>query len=948
MRFLSFHVDGFGILHDTGIDPVPPGLTVILGDNGAGKSTLLEFIRALLFGFRDGRTGRSKYEPLRGGQHGGLAEIEMADGLRYRIARGPGGALGLETVVSRSEGAPDRDLASLLAGATRDVFENVFAFSLAELQEVGTLDQDAIKARLYAAGAGTGARSLPKVRKDIEDESKRFFASRASSSRVAVIASEIKTLRERQAALGDAAERYASLQADRERLAVQLAEADRAEAAAQADRTARQALLDAWPDWSGLLEARRSVASHGDVRPVPDGAEERLKAAHQTLQERAANAGGASERLDRANRQAAEAIARLGEDWTEERVAKFDVGTAAEQDIASLAQGLADAAGGVARAEAACSHADEALKQAAAARDALEAEEQRRWPDPPRTMDSIETDLGTLREARAAATRLAEERAGRATLEARRQGAEDDLKRLRVAPEPVAQTAHIPLFIAIGLLAGSAALVSFSPVASGVLFALFIVAAAVAIRLHRKARSIVRAQRQEEIREAEGRLKDVDDKLAAADEGIAKQQSALNQLGAMLGLSAIGDAADLEPVEERLMFERDSARAFAEFGERLRGARKSEAKAADALDAARASLEEQVGIREQAERAWTRWLDERGLPPKLRPEAALQFIEQIRASSGLISERDRRAAEMQEAEQAVVIARAALEAIIAESGDDSEEAFLKHAAAWRSLQEARRSEAASRDRLIARAGSEAKYAELEAALAGSDRESLSAEVRKAEQALAAARGHVAALRTRDGQVGEKMLRLEASVEIETVGRELADRATMAEVALEQWAVRRLCMHLLDEARRKFERERQPAVIRNAGERLRAVTDGTYTRLIRRLDSVELEAEHVTGGTRGRIAWNRGLLEQIYLCLRLGYIEDYSTGAEPLPVIMDDVLANFDPDHAARTARMLAEFAEARQIVYLTCHPETVACFRDCAGPTAGYYTIEDGKIALGA
>ncbi len=948
MRFLSFHVDGFGILHDTGIDALSPGLTVILGDNGAGKSTLLEFVRALLFGFRDGRTGRPKYEPLRGGLHGGRADVEMADGHRYRIARGPGGALGLETVVSQSDGAPDRVLASLLGGATRDVFENVFAFSLSELQEVGTLDQEAVKARLYAAGAGTGARSLPKVRDTLDKEARGLYAVRSSSARLVKLAADIRALRERQAALGNAAERYALLQQDRERLAEQLASADREEAAARSDLAARQALLDAWPDWSRLVEAHRSVAAYGQVRPVPDGAEERLKAAHQTLQERTANAKGAADRLARSNQQVMEALTRLGSDWTEDRVGHFDAGTATEQTIASMAQGLAEAARGVDKAEAGRSHAEEALKQAASAREALEAEEQRRWPTPPRAMDSIESDIGTLREARAAATRLAEERAGRATIEARRQGAEDDLKRLRVAPEPVAQTAHIPLFLAIGLLAGSAALVSFSPVASGALFALFIVAAAVAIRLHRKARSIVRAQRRDEIREAEGRLKDVEDKLAAADESIAKQRTVLNRLGALLGLQSVDGAADLEPVEERLTAERDSARAFAEFGERLRGARKNEAAAADARDAAQAALDAQVAARSRAERDWVAWLEEHGMPPALRPEGALQFIEQVRAAQSLIEERNRRMAELKDAEASVALAREALNAVIAESGDDSEEAFLQHVARWRSLQEAVRAEAGIRDRLVARAGSEAKYAELEAALSGSDAEALTAGVQEAQGVYARAREHADALRTRDGEIGAEMRSLEASVETEAVARELAEKVSMAEEALEQWAVRRLCIHLLDEARLKFERERQPAVIRNAGDRLRAVTDGTYTRLIRRLDGAEIEAEHKSGDTRSRPAWNRGLLEQIYLCLRLGYIEDYASGAEPLPIVMDDVLANFDPDHAARTARMLVEFAEKRQVIYLTCHPETVAHFRSFAGSASGFYTIEDGNIAPGA
>ena len=308
MRFLSFHVDGFGILHDVGIDSLPPGLTVIRGDNGAGKTTLLRFLRALLFGFREKHERGPVHEPLRGGHHGGSATVAMADGHSYRIIRSADGSpRGQETVVSLSDGAPDRDLAAMLGGATRDVFENVFAFSLAELQDVATLDGEAIRARLYAAGAGTGARSLPTVRKVIEEEARAFFAPRAPKSRLAQIAGEITALRQLQARLGDAAARYMALQDERKRLAAQLTSAATAEASARADLAARQALLDAWPDWNRLLEARRSIEAHGEVSPVPDGAEERLKAAHRTHQEREAYAKNAAERLARSNEQAAEA-----------------------------------------------------------------------------------------------------------------------------------------------------------------------------------------------------------------------------------------------------------------------------------------------------------------------------------------------------------------------------------------------------------------------------------------------------------------------------------------------------------------------------------------------------------------------------------------------------------------------------------------------------------------
>ena len=45
--------------------------------------------------------------------------------------------------------------------------------------------------------------------------------------------------------------------------------------------------------------------------------------------------------------------------------------------------------------------------------------------------------------------------------------------------------------------------------------------------------------------------------------------------------------------------------------------------------------------------------------------------------------------------------------------------------------------------------------------------------------------------------------------------------------------------------------------------------------------------------------SRGTAEQLYLAIRFAYITNYSAHSESLPVIMDDVLVNFDPKRTDR-------------------------------------------------
>ena len=51
MYIQSFHIDGFGIFADIGVEKLSPGLNIFLGENEAGKSTCLEFLRTTLTGY---------------------------------------------------------------------------------------------------------------------------------------------------------------------------------------------------------------------------------------------------------------------------------------------------------------------------------------------------------------------------------------------------------------------------------------------------------------------------------------------------------------------------------------------------------------------------------------------------------------------------------------------------------------------------------------------------------------------------------------------------------------------------------------------------------------------------------------------------------------------------------------------------------------------------------
>jgi uncharacterized protein YhaN len=63
----------------------------------------------------------------------------------------------------------------------------------------------------------------------------------------------------------------------------------------------------------------------------------------------------------------------------------------------------------------------------------------------------------------------------------------------------------------------------------------------------------------------------------------------------------------------------------------------------------------------------------------------------------------------------------------------------------------------------------------------------------------------------------------------------------------------------------------------------------------------------------------GTLDQIYLSFRLAVIEHLDQNAENLPLVMDEVLINWDVERFERGQEIIADVAENRQVFLLTCH-----------------------------
>ncbi len=278
-----------------------------------------------------------------------------------------------------------------------------------------------------------------------------------------------------------------------------------------------------------------------------------------------------------------------------------------------------------------------------------------------------------------------------------------------------------------------------------------------------------------------------------------------------------------------------------------------------------------------------------------------------------IEEKEAAAAELAEIENSLQ------ELLAAGRAKDAEE-FRALAGQFARQQKLKQDAAALEEQLLLIAGSPEELAEMECALAGATEAEIEEESEQAREQLELTEGEINRLKE---ELAEKKLRRE---QMES-GEELAlarQEKSMLEARLlnraREWRVRTLCAALLALAREKHERERQPGVLLQAASYLGPMTGGRYTRIIAPLGAPDqLEVEQPNGRRVGASFLSRGAAHQLYLALRLALARHCHQATASLPVILDDVMVDFDPRRLEGAVKVLGEIAAEQQVLFFTCH-----------------------------
>lgn len=171
-----------------------------------------------------------------------------------------------------------------------------------------------------------------------------------------------------------------------------------------------------------------------------------------------------------------------------------------------------------------------------------------------------------------------------------------------------------------------------------------------------------------------------------------------------------------------------------------------------------------------------------------------------------------------------------------------------------------------------------------------------------------------------GELLQEIKMLGEDSRLDEVRLELTAISLEIEQLQRQWRTLSISLKLLDTIRANYEAKRQPETLLEASKYLNRLTDGHYPRIWTRLTGNELLVDNATGETLTVEHLSRGTREAVYLSLRLALVDAYARRGTVLPLVLDDVLVNFDAERVRGAAEVLRDFADSgHQVLMFTCH-----------------------------
>ena len=199
--------------------------------------------------------------------------------------------------------------------------------------------------------------------------------------------------------------------------------------------------------------------------------------------------------------------------------------------------------------------------------------------------------------------------------------------------------------------------------------------------------------------------------------------------------------------------------------------------------------------------------------------------------------------------------------------------------------------------------------------------------------LAALAEQVAALEARRdvmarevGQAFERLRQIDGGPKAADAQQEAEGKAALLSDDIARFVRLRLASAALNAAIERHREKNQKPVLDRAEALFAGLTLGSFPRLSVEVDdkgAAILRGVRADGSSVGVDGMSEGTADQLYLSLRLASLQAHIDHHEPMPLILDDLLVNFDNARSAAALAALADLSKRTQVLFFTHHDHLV-------------------------
>ncbi|MCF8012251.1 MAG: AAA family ATPase [Clostridiales bacterium] len=939
MKLAGLHVQNYGVLQDFTLERecFCGAPMIIYGPNEAGKSTLMSFIRGILFGFKgEGR----KPVPVDGAAPGGWIYLEDSAGQVFRVQRsGKRGKLVVELPGGEKEGEGYLKN-NLLGGVSPVLFKNVFSVGIDELRKMEDLKKEEVSAHIYGAGTGINPDRLARAASYLQNGARDLYNPRGRKQVINQLLDNIKETERKIRQLEREPARYRELKEDLSGLEEKQKNLNRRQKELQQRKKQLESLLNARGPW---LKMQNTRARLDDIQAKSTAAGNEIESQRAAIKalgseknlflEKKQKISEEEARLEQLEAQVKEQLADLGPGWDEEKVLPLDLFLALYRQVEGYEEKFSKCRENINQAE---QHVKYCSRDAAACKkdlgdidkklDAFAAKGDISLQEKESALEELN---GILQERERLQTVLHGDRQRSDDLNSRKEFIERSLEDLQNSRKP----AWTCLFFAA---VGGAAfyVLGFNP-AGFISFAGGAVLALVLGLRCKKWNDAVSA-RQEQVREERKKISREQEQLEHAvgnkEEDLNNIEYRKQELTCKLDFSPGFTREELNHARRELEREKRKQLEKEQLENQKEKTRKVLEQLQNELKCAGEKQEECMEELNQLNSEWQNFCREKGLP-QLGPRDMTAFLnlagkarETINKMKLCREEKSRLEEYVNNYVQRLNSTAAALQkettgienagelaAVLEKLVEEHDEVMntQKQLQDW--LEE-------TREHLLSIAGGAGALDKLLAELDQTSREENNEEMDDINEELKKSGEHLEQLNKDIAEKNVELRELENSEELSRARQQKVVLEEQLAYSVRQWRVYTLCSALLSAARQKYERERQPSVLKKASLYIEPVTGGRYNRVITPVGAPDqLEVEQPAGERVKAGDLSRGAANQLYLSLRLSLARHYSSTVWPLPVMLDDVMVDFDPGRLAGAVNILKKITPHHQVLFFTCH-----------------------------